>query len=72
MMIMVRVVPNSRSESVHETAANEFRVKVRAKAMDGKANAAVIVLLSAHFRVRESRIKIVRGAGGREKTIEVT
>lgn len=50
---------------------SEFRVAVREPAQDGKANRALIELLSDHFRIAKSAIKIVRGLHSRHKLIEV-
>jgi hypothetical protein len=72
MIIKVRVVPNSKSESVERLGDAIYRVKVREKAIEGKANEAVIEALSAHFKVKRLCISIVKGALSRDKTIEIT
>ena len=71
MIIKVRVVPNSKSESVREEGERNYKVKVREKALEGRANAAVIEALARHFGVKRSQVSIVSGASAREKTIEV-
>lgn len=42
------------------------------RAVDGKANEAVIKLLAKHFGVAKSKIQIIRGHTGRTKTIRIT
>ncbi|MBN2095005.1 MAG: DUF167 domain-containing protein [Candidatus Aenigmarchaeota archaeon] len=68
--ITIRVVPNSSNDEVLEEVGF-LKVRTRAKAIDGKANKAVIEILAKHFGVRKSRIEIVRGEKGREKVIQV-
>jgi uncharacterized protein YggU (UPF0235/DUF167 family) len=46
-------------------------VAVAAPAVDGKANEALCRALADAFDVRRSAITIVRGATGRDKTVEV-
>jgi hypothetical protein len=44
---------------------------VKAPPHEGRANAAVIELLSDHFNVPKSRISIIRGFKGKNKLIEI-
>jgi len=66
----VTVTPNARKDSV-EPVDGGFRLHVRARALDGKANQAVISLLAKELKVKKSAIRIVRGAKGRAKVVEV-
>jgi hypothetical protein len=72
MIIKVRVVPNSKVESLQMLPDKSYRLKVKEKAVEGRANAAVIAALSLHFNVRESDVSIIKGLKGREKTIAVS
>jgi uncharacterized protein len=46
-------------------------VAVTAPAVEGKANAAVVEALAEAFGVRRSRVRIVAGARGRDKVVEI-
>ena len=46
-----------------------LQVRVTAPPEDGKANAAVVKLLAAEWRIAKSRLKIVAGATDRRKTV---
>ena len=46
-------------------------VKVRAKPEDGKANAAVLELLAAALGTATSRLRMLRGATGRDKLVQL-
>ena len=70
MKYQVTVKPGSSQEKIVETAPGEFTVYLRAKPHDGEANTALIKLLSRHFDVPKTTIKITRGQKSRTKTIE--
>ena len=70
MKYQVTVKPGSSQEKIIETAPGELTVYLRAKPHDGEANEALIKLLSKHFKVPKTTIKITRGLKSRTKTIE--
>ncbi len=65
--IKVIVTPNAKSSKVIELGKNLFKVKVDAPAIDGKANARLLILLSKHFNIKSSKIHLKTGARSREK-----
>lgn len=70
MIISVRVIPNaSKNEIV--SMEPDFKVKVNAPPEKGKANKAVIELLSKYFGVKKSQITIIAGEKSRTKTISI-
>ena len=69
MIIKVRVVPNSREESMQKTGERTYRLKLREKAIEGRANVVAIEKIAAYFGVRKSEVILVRGAKSREKAI---
>ena len=71
MKYQVIVKPGSSQEKITETAPGELIVYLRAKAHDGEANIALIKLLSKHFMVAKTTIKITHGAHSRSKVIEL-
>lgn len=71
MIIKVKVTPNSKVELVQRTGPSDYALKVRERAIEGRANAAVIALLSSYFKVKRSSVSIIKGAKGREKIVEV-
>ena len=68
--ISVNLKPGSSQEKITQTGDDEYTVYLRAKPHDGEANAALIKLLSKHFNVPKTTIKITRGLKSRTKTIE--
>lgn len=71
MMIKVRVVPNSKTESVQQTGETSYRLKIREKAIEGRANIAVVAALAEHFKVGRADVSIMHGAKSRDKVVEV-
>jgi uncharacterized protein len=71
LTIAVTVKPRARTDSVAQIDARSFTVSVRAMPHDGKANEAVIELLSEHFSVPKSKVKITRGQSSRKKIITI-
>lgn len=76
MELLVKVVPNAnRSEIIgweqDPRAGAVLRVRVAAPPAEGKANAALISLLSEWLQVSKSRIRLQKGEGSRIKTFDV-
>ena len=71
MKYSVIVKPGTSQEKIIETAPDELTVYLRAKPHDGEANIALIKLLSKHFGIPKTSIKVVRGAKSRNKIIEI-
>lgn len=71
MKIAVKVKPNSKENKVEPVEANEYVLRVKEKAQDGKANIAAIKTLSEYFGVPKSRISIIRGHTSKNKIISI-
>jgi len=71
MIIKVKVKPMSKEEGVVKLSEDTYEVKVRAVPEGGKANERLIELLSKHFKVPKSSVKILRGNTSRNKLIEI-
>jgi uncharacterized protein (TIGR00251 family) len=74
--VRVKVTPRARGDRVEGLAAEAdggvaLKVSVTAAPEDGKANAAVVKLLSAEWGVAKSTISVVLGAVDRRKLLHV-
>ncbi|WP_164930663.1 DUF167 domain-containing protein [Aquifex aeolicus] len=71
MRIKVKVKPKSKKEEVKKISEEEYEVKVKEPPEGGRANQRLIELLSEHFGVSKSRIRIVSGHTSRNKVVEI-
>ena len=71
MIIYANVKPGSKSQKIERISENRYNIWLREKAIDGKANTALMKLISKEFNVNYRSIKI-KGLASRKKTIEIT
>lgn len=70
--IVVRVKPGSRKGPLVETGPDgTLTIYVRERAVDGKANEAVIRVLAEHLDVPRSRVVLAAGATSRLKRFRI-
>ena len=68
--LALRVTPGARVEMI-EIGEGALLVKVRAKAKEGEANEAVLALLAQALGIATSRLRMLRGATGRDKLVQL-
>jgi uncharacterized protein (TIGR00251 family) len=68
--IDVRAQPRARRTAL-DCAGGALRAQVTAPAEDGKANAALIELLAATWRLPKSAFAVTRGATSRDKVLSI-
>lgn len=71
MILKVKVIPNSRTESIQKIGEFAYRLKLKEKAVEGRANSAAIDAIAEYFNVKKADVSIVHGLMSREKTVEV-
>lgn len=71
MEIRVVVVPNSRTAAVTKISDSSYRVKVNARAVEGRANARLLEILAEYFYIPKSHVRIVKGLSNRNKVVEI-
>lgn len=70
--VTVRVKPGSKKGPLIQPALDgSLLVYVREPAVDGKANRAVVELLSAYFDVPKNRVQLVAGLTAPEKRFKI-
>lgn len=69
--IRVRVQPNARSSEVLGFREGVLRLRVSAPPREGRANRALIELLSEALKVPQSNVRILRGHTSREKLVAI-
>ncbi len=71
MKIFIKAYPNSKVETIIKKDDGSFEVRVKAPATNGKANKAVINILSKYFNVSKNLIVIKAGYSAKNKIIEI-
>lgn len=69
--IFVTAKPHARDDQVKQLGENHYLVATRAKPHQGKANRAVLALLSDYLGVPRSRLSLLTGAKSRKKVVAV-
>ena len=69
--ISVRVTPNASRDEVKGLSPGFVEIRLRARALDGKANQALIRFLAAQLGVRPGQVSLERGATSRLKVVVV-
>lgn len=69
--IAVRLQPRARRDDVVGTRGDALVIRVTAPAIEGRANAALCAFVAKRAGVPKSAVRIVVGAGAREKVVEV-
>ncbi len=67
----VKVIPKSSQNLIEELAPFQFKVKLTASPVGGKANEALIEVLAKHFGIKKSNVRILRGFSSSHKVVEI-
>lgn len=71
MKISVRVKAGAKENLVEDQGGGNYRVRVKAPPVEGKANEALITVLAEHFNVPKSRIRLCSGKTSKHKLFEI-
>ena len=71
MRIYVKVIPRASKNEVVKISDGEYKVKLTAPPVDGKANGMLLKILAEHFNVSKSSLQIVGGKTARVKIVDV-
>jgi len=69
--LAVRVTPGARGGAA-AIVEGKLHLKVRARPIDGEANEAVLKLLAKCLCLPTSRLRMLRGATGRDKQFQIS
>ncbi|MDD5192822.1 MAG: DUF167 domain-containing protein [Candidatus Nanoarchaeia archaeon] len=71
MILKIKVKPNSRKQEIEKIEGENYKISLKSKPKDNKANIELLKLLKKHFNVESKNIKIIKGLKSRNKIIEV-
>jgi len=69
--LRVAVTPGGAKDALAGLAEDRLRVRLRAKAVEGRANAALTDFLAACLGLKSRQVRIVSGDKSRKKTIRI-
>ena len=71
MIIMIKVIPNSRKNEIVEFVNEVLKVRIKALPDKGKANEELIAFLSEELSIPKSKVQILSGHASRLKKVEI-
>jgi len=69
--LRIHVVPNAKIENVVGEHEGAIKIKLRAPAVAGKANAALVDFLAKRLKVPKLKIVLLRGHKSRDKLVRI-
>lgn len=70
MTVLIRVIPNAKSNSIRITDA-KYTLRIKAKPVEGECNKELISFLHKSLEIKKRDIKIIRGEKSREKVLDI-
>jgi len=70
-ILRVKVQPGASRDGIAGIHGDAVKIRLRAVAVDGKANAALIEFLAGHFDIPRNSIEIKSGQSSRLKTLRI-
>jgi hypothetical protein len=67
LLIKVKVFAGCKRDEIIKKKNDEFEVRVKEKAEEGRANRAVIKVLANYFKIDESMIRLIKSLKDRNK-----
>jgi hypothetical protein len=71
LILDLHVQPGAARTEFAGKHGERLKVRLQARAVEGKANEALIDFLAAHFRVPRRNVRIVSGLKSRRKRVEI-
>jgi uncharacterized protein (TIGR00251 family) len=71
VILRLHVQPGASRSEFAGSHGDCIKVRLAARAVDGKANDALIAFLSEHFKVPKRSVRILSGVKSRQKRVEI-
>ena len=72
MILDLHVQPGARKSEFAGQHGERIKVRLAARAVDGKANEALIEFLAAHYGVAKRDVRIIAGLKSRQKRVVIS
>lgn len=70
-LLKLRVIPNAKRSEVVGEYGEAIKLKIAARAVDGKANEALLEFVADQLKVSRRTLELVSGEKSRDKTIAI-
>lgn len=71
LLLYCHLQPNASRDEFAGEHGERLKIRIKAPPIDGRANAALIRFLSKVFSVPKSRVQLLAGESGRQKTLAI-
>ena len=71
MLIKVKAFPNSKRGEIVKKSKHSYEVKLKEKPIKGRANKALVEILSLYFKTPKVNIRLIKGFKERNKILEI-
>ncbi len=71
MILKLHIQPGSSRDEMAGWDGDTLRVRLRARAVEGKANRALLEFLADRLGLRPRQVELIKGERSREKLVEV-
>jgi uncharacterized protein (TIGR00251 family) len=71
VILELHVQPGAARTEFAGRHGERIKVRLAARAVDGRANEALIEFLAAHYKVRKSSVRITAGLKSRQKRVAI-
>ncbi len=71
MKLRIKVKPASKTDGVIREADGSLKIKIKAPAVEGKANKYLIEYLSGLLKLSKSKVVLLKGETNSYKTLEI-
>ncbi len=71
MILKLKVIAGAKENKIEEIGPGYFKVRIKEKAIEGRANKALIDFLAERFNCKKSEISLVKGKTSSIKLVEI-
>lgn len=71
MKISINIKTGAKNAKIEKINENEFKISVKARPIENKANLEIIKILADYFNVPKSNVKITSGLSSKRKICDI-
>jgi uncharacterized protein (TIGR00251 family) len=71
MILKVYLKPNSKEQKIQKISDSEYKIFVKSKPIENKANYELIKILANYLNIKSSNISIISGAKSKIKILKI-